>query len=64
MVCHRVQPGTPAISYKLIATPHFLQIEETLQLRTGKADEAVSTIAVMAQHDHWTLEDDAKTGDN
>jgi len=20
MVCHRVQPGTPAISYKLIAT--------------------------------------------
>jgi len=21
MVCHRVQPGTPAISYKLIATP-------------------------------------------
>jgi hypothetical protein len=29
MVCHRVQPGTPAISYKLIATD-VIDLLETL----------------------------------
>ena len=34
MVCHRVQPGTPAISYKLITTTTFNRTTVGLKLWT------------------------------
>jgi len=36
MVCHRVQPGTPAISYKLIATTLIMKSSIGMVLLPGK----------------------------